>query len=154
MFKVGDFVKVKSLALVAKGVRKELVPIGTICRVESVESEKDGSFYYLVRSLNNDYDKGYYTEDELKKGRLEWVEKFYFTFGSSSFFPHQNGYVIVWAKNLNEAFEIFKAKYPNKTPNCLNCSFYYTEEQWKKQYEKTGLIKDYPCFEVLGETSL
>ena len=33
MLKVGDIVKVKSLALITKGVRKELVPIGTICRV-------------------------------------------------------------------------------------------------------------------------
>lgn len=92
------------------------------------------------------------------KGKLKWIKEktkpFYFTFGSSLNFPYQNGYVIVWAKNLNEATEIFEAKYPNKRQNCLNCSFYYTEEQWKKQYEKTGLIENYPCFEVLSKTSL
>lgn len=59
------------------------------------------------------------------------MDVFYFTFGSLEQFPYQGGWVEVWALTLHEAIEKFKAKHPNVRENILNCSDYYTEEQFK-----------------------
>ena len=58
------------------------------------------------------------------------LQNFYFTFGTDPKFPYQKGYLIVKAFNLNEAFAKFRAKYADVHPNCLNCAFWYTQEQW------------------------
>lgn len=63
------------------------------------------------------------------------MAKFYFTFGSSSAFPYQNGYLVIEADNLKDAAACFKEHYPNKSPDVLNCSDYYTELQWEKVQE-------------------
>ena len=55
------------------------------------------------------------------------MEKFYFTFGSDPGFPYQNTYLIVYAKNLDEAIEKFRAKHPDRHLNCVNCAFFYEE---------------------------
>lgn len=58
------------------------------------------------------------------------MANYYFSFGSSDRFPFQGGYLIVKANNKKEALEKYREKYPDRNPNCINCSFYYTEEQW------------------------
>lgn len=60
------------------------------------------------------------------------MEIYYFTFGSSEQFPYQNTYVVVIATNYKDAITAFRKKYPDITENCLNCSDYYTEKQWKE----------------------
>ena len=57
--------------------------------------------------------------------------KFYFTFGSDSGFPYQNTYLIVIANTESEAIMKFRSKYPDRSKNCVNCSFWYTEKQWE-----------------------
>lgn len=59
------------------------------------------------------------------------MEKFYFTFGSDPGFPYQDTYLVVYAKNLEEAIEKFRKKHPDRHTNCLNCAFFYTEEEWE-----------------------
>lgn len=60
------------------------------------------------------------------------MKKTYFSFGSDEKFPYQNTYLIVVSNDLESAFNAFREKYPDIHPDCLNCAFYYTEDQWKK----------------------
>ena len=77
--------------------------------------------------------------DAITKG-----EKFYFTFGSDPEFPHQNTYLVVVANSLSEAVEKFRKKYPDRHSGCVNCAFFYTEEEWKgsinERYYKGGPV--------------
>lgn len=74
MLKIGDTVKVLRTTEV-EGVQKELIRIGTICTVLEVCRNSDGSYYYGIadtqfhsRNIN-----GYYLENELEKGHMEWI---------------------------------------------------------------------------------
>jgi len=59
------------------------------------------------------------------------MENFYFTFGSDKRFPFQNGFLVVEADGLKSAISCFKEHYPNRPgSDALNCSDYYTEDQW------------------------
>ncbi len=58
-------------------------------------------------------------------------KKFYFTFGSDPGFPYQNTYVVVMANTEREAVEKFRAKFPDRHENVVNCAFWYSEEQWR-----------------------
>lgn len=58
-------------------------------------------------------------------------ENFYFTFGSWEKFPYQNTYLVVRATNIHEAAQKYRNKYPDITPNVLNCSFVYDESRWR-----------------------
>lgn len=53
---------------------------------------------------------------------------FYLTFGSNSQFPHRNTYLIVIANSKKE----FRKKYPDVHENIINCSFIYSEKEWKE----------------------
>ncbi|RHG19992.1 hypothetical protein DW272_01955 [Blautia obeum] len=72
MLKIGDTVKV--IRITNTG---ELIPIGTICTVLEVRKELDGKYYYGIGD-NRFYSKsvnGYYLENELEKGHLEWIKE-------------------------------------------------------------------------------
>lgn len=58
--------------------------------------------------------------------------KYYFTFGSSKEFPFQNGYITVEGLSHRDIIRTFRASYPDRTDNVLNCADYYTEAQWDK----------------------
>lgn len=62
------------------------------------------------------------------------MKKFYFTFGSDRKFPYQNGYVIVMADDLLDAIDLFRGRFPDRNPGIVNCSFWYTEEEWRPMY--------------------
>lgn len=62
--------------------------------------------------------------------------RYYFTFGSHEGFPYQNTYLVVVAENINSAIEKFREKHKDRTPGFINCSFYYTEEQWNRDCAK------------------
>lgn len=67
----------------------------------------------------------------------ENVENFYFTFGSNKDFPYQNTYLVVIARNIEEAIKKFKNKYPHREgSNCINCAFYYNEKEWNEGTKK------------------
>lgn len=56
--------------------------------------------------------------------------KFYYTFGSATYYPYCRGYVIVIAKDRKEADEKFRKKYPDRNAGILNCAFVYSENRW------------------------
>ena len=60
--------------------------------------------------------------------------KAYFTFGSDPRYPYgRNDYVEVEAENMWQACELFKSVHPNRPGSgCLNCAFYYPEEEFNK----------------------
>ena len=60
------------------------------------------------------------------------MQNFYFTFGSNELFPYQNGYLIVIAENLNEAILAFRKKHKDRSSGYVNCSFFYSEDEWEK----------------------
>ena len=53
------------------------------------------------------------------------METYYFTFGSAEYFPFQNTYMVIIAASYRDAIACFRDKYPDRIPNCLNCSDYY-----------------------------
>lgn len=59
-------------------------------------------------------------------------KRFYFTFGSDPEYPYgQDDYVLVYADDLMEAVEKFKAKHPNRPgSDCVNCAFWYKQDAW------------------------
>ena len=63
---------------------------------------------------------------------------FYFTFGTDKRYPYRGGWVLIHAPSLRVAVKIFRAVFPEKTRGLLNCSDYYTEEQ----FEKTGMLEN------------
>lgn len=73
--KIGDTVKVTKKTMY-QGKRKELIPIGTICRVVDVDFDtKDGNVVGIVPLDNpNNYGEYYYLENEVEKGHMEWVK--------------------------------------------------------------------------------
>lgn len=67
------------------------------------------------------------------------LKNFYFTFGTSDDFPYSGGYIIIEAENLKAATRIFREYYPNPlSDTTLNCSDYYTEEEFEKTGMKAG----------------
>ncbi len=50
-------------------------------------------------------------------------KKFYFTFGSDPGFPYQNTFIIVIADTERAAVEKFRAKFPDRHENTVNCAF-------------------------------
>ena len=60
------------------------------------------------------------------------MNNYYFTYGSEGH-PFKGGWTRVRCESLDIAIKIFKLYHPNKEGFCcLNCSDYYTEEQFRK----------------------
>ena len=83
--------------------------------------------------------------------RRKLMKKYYFTFGNDDSKPYKGGWVVVVAPTLKAAMEVFKLYYPDPVNySMLNCSDYYTEEQFKI----TGMseVGNYGafCHEVIG----
>lgn len=74
MWEIGSFVKVISKAI-SGGETKELIQIGTICKIKEVCQEEDGTPYYGITPVNQEYASVlfYYLEKELEKGQIVWV---------------------------------------------------------------------------------
>ena len=58
------------------------------------------------------------------------MPSFYFTFGSHEAFPFYGGWVEVKAPNIDAACKAFRRYYPDRIDGVLNCSDYYTEDQF------------------------
>lgn len=60
------------------------------------------------------------------------MKNFYFTFGSWRGYPAEcrNRYVLVSASSEESAVRLFRDRYPDRNPGCLNCAFYYNQKQW------------------------
>ena len=59
------------------------------------------------------------------------MARFYFTYGTEGQ-PYVGGWTEVEAPDAEIAGNLFKAVHPCKSGNILNCSWVYTEEQFKK----------------------
>lgn len=71
---------------------------------------------------------------------VEWhLPNFYFTFGTAEQYPYTIGqYLIVKARDIREAAQKYKRKYPNQHDDTvLNCADYYGQEEWD------GYVKEY-----------
>lgn len=60
------------------------------------------------------------------------VAKYYFTFGTAEQYPFQDTYIVVMAKNENDAIATFRRSFPDVTPGIVNCSFIYNECEFMK----------------------
>lgn len=72
MWEIGSFVKVMSKTI-SGGNTKELIPIGTICKIKEVCQEDDGTPYYGITPIDKEDVPFYYLEKELEKGQIVWV---------------------------------------------------------------------------------
>ena len=72
MQEVGNYVKVISKTI-SGGRSKELIPIGTICRIKEVCREDDDTPYYGITPIDKEDVPFYYPEKELEKGQIVWV---------------------------------------------------------------------------------
>ncbi len=64
------------------------------------------------------------------------AKNYYFTFGSARTFPFQNTYVKVVANSERDAIATFRSNYPDRSPNTVNCAFWYNQEEWDRLGEK------------------
>ena len=75
--------------------------------------------------------------------------KFYYTFGLRPQFPYYRGWVVVIADNRDEADKKFRARFPDKNRDTLNCSEIYTEERFSKTIVAQGNHPEEFCHEVI-----
>ncbi len=75
------------------------------------------------------------------------MENYYFTFGSSSTYPFQDGWITIKAPDMHLASEMFKSTYPNPyDEDMLNCAFVYSEEEFKEtEMYKQQSNRGYDC---------
>jgi len=76
------------------------------------------------------------------------MNKYYYTFGSDIHFPYQNGWVEVHADTREQAHEKFRARFPDRHENTLNCAFCYNAERWA-QMDPEHNWHGWKCFEVI-----
>lgn len=69
MLEIGNLVKVTGTTEVG-GLNKELIPIGTICEVIDVDEKGVAE---IVPYKSGDRCGYWYNEEDLEKGRLEWI---------------------------------------------------------------------------------
>ena len=65
------------------------------------------------------------------------MKKTYFTFGSDPLYPYgRNDYVVVEARNENDACLLFNMIHPPRHGNTVNCAFIYSEERFNEFRDK------------------
>ena len=77
------------------------------------------------------------------------MAKFYFTYGTDKKFPFQGGWTEVEADNLSAAIKAFNIFHPERENGCVNCSFWYTEEQFLSSGMANGNL-DNRCHEHIS----
>ena len=63
-------------------------------------------------------------------------------------FPFQNGWVEVKAASWPEAHKKFRALYPDRSPNIINCAFFYEEERWAEM-DPSNNWPGYRCYGII-----
>lgn len=59
--------------------------------------------------------------------------RMYFTYGTDKDFPFGiEDYVVVNGNSVEEIIDKYRKKYPDTHDNCVNCAFYYIEEEFEK----------------------
>ncbi|MDL2327503.1 hypothetical protein LJC64_02430 [Ruminococcaceae bacterium OttesenSCG-928-A11] len=77
------------------------------------------------------------------------MQKYYYTFGSDERFPYQGGWVEVMATSFAEAHAKFRARFPDRHQNCLNCSDYYDQGRMEATEMLTTGNRGAFCHEVI-----
>lgn len=135
--------------------------------VTSEEDFDEGCVFHDTEvRVRPDFDKRYYEVNEhletLMEAYAQYLDKsiekelamngretFYFSFGTSDSFPYKLGWVEVRAKDRMEACEMYSSHFP-KRDGLINCSFIYSESEWKK----TSLDEGKPgqvCHQVIAD---
>jgi len=70
-------------------------------------------------------------EEMITAVEINGLQCFYYTFGSDEKFPYRNGWVIVLARDWQDAHQKFSARLPDRRENTLNCAFFYDAEKWR-----------------------
>lgn len=76
------------------------------------------------------------------------MQNYYYTFGCVPGFPYINGWVVVKATSWDEAHQKFRARFPDRHENTLNCSFFYDEERWAKM-DPEHTWAGWRCYEII-----
>ncbi len=104
--------------------------------IEYTSTEADVEGGTLITRVWSDVSQEDYSDRHIHTGVEEFfdapVNRYFYTFGSDPGFPFNGGYVEVHAATLQKAHEKFRKKYPDRHKKCINCAFFYTEEQWEK----------------------
>lgn len=79
MLKIGDTVKVIGKTIDGNGKEREYIPIGTICRILSMNyDKKEGLLVEIISEKGYSYsdsDYGFwYLACDVEKGHMEWVK--------------------------------------------------------------------------------
>lgn len=65
------------------------------------------------------------------------MKRTYFTFGSDPLYPYgRNDYVVVEARNENDACLLFNMIHPPRHDDVVNCAFIYSEERFNEFRDK------------------
>lgn len=77
------------------------------------------------------------------------MAKFYFTYGSGSAFPYQDGWTEVFAENRSFAIMAFERFHPKRPGSpFINCAIIYSERDWEKtQMAARGTNFGHGCHE-------
>lgn len=105
MWSIGDILKVISKTEV-NGELKELLPIGTICKIKEACKEDDGTPYYGITPINKEDVPFYYLEKELERGWLEWVPENY----KNKCYQIGHEYTDEFGFNEKELLEVYKTE--------------------------------------------
>lgn len=61
------------------------------------------------------------------------LQRFYFTYGTDSYYPFQGGWTLVYANSKEQAIKTFKEYHPNRDGSpFINCAFIYTQDEFEK----------------------
>ena len=80
---------------------------------------------------------------------MDEMKRFYYTFGGDLKFPYQCGWVVVVARNWEEAHAKFRNRFPDRHENTLNCAFCYDADQWAKMNPEKAWT-GWKCFEIIA----
>lgn len=77
------------------------------------------------------------------------MNKYFYTFGTDPQFPYCRGWVEVHADSWEAAHEKFRARFPDRHENCLNCAFFYDEAVFMQTRISYENLPDEFCHEVI-----
>ena len=73
------------------------------------------------------------------------IKKWFFTFGTYLGFPFQRGWVEIEAPTREQAVQVFRAYWPDRTPGTVNCAFIYSEDEFKETRMYKGEYPEEHC---------
>ncbi len=110
-----------------------------ISRIEPSEARKAKGDWFEVTFGSPETMEDWCMRRQRNLGQKDITEEiglpsFFYTFGTSESFPYQKGWVKVKAKDREQADQLFRKYFPDKTPGYLNCSSIYTSDLFKSHY--------------------